>query len=469
MTYEPKYNIPSGAKPVKTSPVPVTINGKSIPGYQTTFSDGTSKWIYQGDVGLDSGYDYSTFTGTKGADGKWTWSGTTSNSIPNLSSRAGLTEQQIKDGLYKTPTLQNSLNGIRVQQLGGTEKASKIDKSIPQSSGTSVDPNGSVNQGSQPENTVEDFNKDIGESADTRKSYRKDLSYPIKRSTKQDYIKFEMLEYTPKGVQANVIAAAAAGAGIDQALGTDLFGKRDANRTSIGTVTLPISSPISDTNTVNWGDQSMDTLAAKAGAEALKLIGVGAAPNTQETDSAAAETPTSSTTGKLVGFALANNAVGGNANLFTRATGAISNPNIELLFNGPSLRTFSFTFPMSARSAPEAKVIKEIIRFFKQGMSVKRANTSLFLKSPHTFRIKYIYAGSNKDHPWINMIKECALTNCTVNYTPAGNYATYKDGAMTMYEITLNFSELEPIFDDDYKSLGNKDGNAAGKDTMIGY
>ena len=90
-------------------------------------------------------------------------------------------------------------------------------------------------------------------------------------------------------------------------------------------------------------------------------------------------------------------------------------------------------------------------------MSVKRAQTDLFLKAPHTFEIKYIYGITQKDHPWINRIKECALTGCTVNYTPAGSYATFGDGAMTSYEIGLQFAELEAIYDDDYLELSENE------------
>ena len=60
-------------------------------------------------------------------------------------------------------------------------------------------------------------------------------------------------------------------------------------------------------------------------------------------------------------------------------------------------------------------------------------------------------------------IKECALTGFNVSYTPDGNYATFEDGVMTSYEISMTFQELEPIFNSDYTEL---DDNA---DTEIGY
>ena len=42
------------------------------------------------------------------------------------------------------------------------------------------------------------------------------------------------------------------------------------------------------------------------------------------------------------------------------------------------------------------------------------------------------------------------MTSFTANYTPEGNYATFEDGVMTSYDVTLSFSELEPVFNNDY-------------------
>ena len=58
----------------------------------------------------------------------------------------------------------------------------------------------------------------------------------------------------------------------------------------------------------------------------------------------------------------------------------------------------------------------------------------------------------------LNRFKECALTNCSVNYTPDGSYMSYNDSnpdgrSMTAYELSLSFNELEPIFDDDYENM----------------
>jgi hypothetical protein len=140
---------------------------------------------------------------------------------------------------------------------------------------------------------------------------------------------------------------------------------------------------------------------------------------------------------------------GEGAKLLSRASGQIVNPNLELLFNGPSLRPFNFTFKLAARSEGEGKTILEILRFFKRGMSPIRSESNLFLKSPNTFTIEYQHKG--KTNPNIGKIKECALQSVTTSYTPEGQYATFSDGVMVSYSLQMTFSELEPIFTKDYE------------------
>ena len=154
----------------------------------------------------------------------------------------------------------------------------------------------------------------------------------------------------------------------------------------------------------------------------------------------------------------------GVGNMLTRKTGAIVNPNMELLFNAPQLRPFAFTYRLSPRSREESVMVKKIIRMFKQSMSVKRTKSTLFLKSPDTYQLKWLTGfGKSNQHEFLPRIKECALQGFNVNYTPDGNYATYEDTSMVAYEIQFQFSELEPIYNDDYHKI---DGNS---DSSIGY
>lgn len=148
----------------------------------------------------------------------------------------------------------------------------------------------------------------------------------------------------------------------------------------------------------------------------------------------------------------------GIQNLLSRTSGAVLNPNLELLFNGPSLRPFSFTFRLSPRDQTEAEQVRKIIRFFKQGMSVKTSSSNIFLQSPNIFSIRYKTFDGNKliEHPSINRIKRCALLSCDVDYTPDGTYMTYNDDrkTLTSYQLSLRFNELEPVYEDDYGGAG---------------
>jgi hypothetical protein len=60
-----------------------------------------------------------------------------------------------------------------------------------------------------------------------------------------------------------------------------------------------------------------------------------------------------------------------------------------------------------------------------------------------------------EEHPYIGKVKECACTNVGVNYTPDGQYATYTDGKLVSYAMTLGFKELEPVFNGDYAEDGD--------------
>ena len=285
----------------------------------------------------------------------------------------------------------------------------------------------------------------------TRRNFPKNLTYPLSlRNSKQDKIQFNMIEYVPVTLGQGQFA-------INNTERTNIGAGVDAGNEEkvIGRVFLPIPSGISDTTGAGWGEDRMDTVAIAKAQLALGFIEqsgeglVGAAKDILNTVSA--------NTGDVktaVSKLISGSASGAGAGLLTRTTGAVLNPNLELLFQGPTLRPFDFRFKLSARSGPEANEIIKIIRFFKQGMSPIRSTSNLFLKSPHTFKIRYLH--NDKDHPFLNKFKICALKSLTVNYTPDGNYATFRDGKMVSYELNMSFQELDPIFNDDYPQDNDK-------------
>lgn len=235
-----------------------------------------------------------------------------------------------------------------------------------------------------------------------------------------------------------------------------------------GQVTLPIQSGITDSNSVDWSGSSLNAIQAYAAGSSLTFMGSKDAGELGSNISSilgkiSEKVKGSNDYGNALKLYLAQEAVGING-LLSRASGAILNPNLELLFNGPQLRPFNFTFRLSPREEKEATQVRSIIRFFKEAMSVRTSSDNVFLKSPFVFDIKYFTYDSNgnlKNHPSINKIKTCALLSCDVDYTPDGTYMTFNDGSRTMtsYGLSLRFSELEPIYNTDYTDRTNEKNN----------
>ena len=143
-----------------------------------------------------------------------------------------------------------------------------------------------------------------------------------------------------------------------------------------------------------------------------------------------------------------------------RQTGEIINPNMELLFDGPTIRAFKFQFKMTPRNRNEAEQIRLIIRAFKRNMAPKakggtEKESAWFLKTPKVFELRY--RTGNKDHKYLHKFKQCLLTDIAVNYTGDGLYSTYEDGSPVSYLMDLSFKELEPIYDIDYDAVNDHD------------
>ena len=264
----------------------------------------------------------------------------------------------------------------------------------------------------------------------------------------------------------------------------------------LGLVKMPMPNAIQDSNNVAWGEDTVNALEAAAlnavqpdmaslgtagaigGGAALADIllggsggaGTGAIATGLGTRLATAEGVGSNIGGTI----LAPEAVArilGTLNIETsaeailaRKEGVVPNSNLELLFSGPTLRQFSFVYKMSPRSSDEAKTVNQILRFFKQGMAAKKLLSSsgdasgraYFLGTPNVFRLQY-RTDENEAVKGLNRIKTCALTGTSVNYTPEGAFASYEKGQPVSVLLTLNFQELEPIYDTDYKYEGGKD------------
>lgn len=231
-------------------------------------------------------------------------------------------------------------------------------------------------------------------------------------------------------------------------------------------ITLPIPSSISDSNSITWGDDTINP------AEAAGLgLGSAAIQNPLEATKAAYQAVlnaagsidknTMSAVNNAIGAA-AVNTIGGNVsatNLISRATGQVLNTNLELLFQGVNLRQFPFTFDFIPRDRTEAEEVKQIIRTLKIAMTPSKGsslpkgqNGGLFINSPKIFQLEYRHGG--KPHPFLNRFRAMALTDMSVNYAASGAYATYDDATPVHLQMSLTFKEINPVYAEDYEDVG---------------
>ena len=476
-SFKPRYTV-NGEEKTPTSVVSTSmeVNGQLVEGYQATYENGTSKWtphILTDDWATDShAVDNSTFTGTIDPKTKeWKWEPTSESNVKKLAKHhrgpdnERITTDQIEKKFYdrKGNTLQQQLSDTQTKQLqaehgedlstvdGGRFSKGPLSQQAENRTQTSEDGAVETNEEAQ------GFGgKNAIEATKTRKEYG-NYYYPLDiAQNKQDRIIFKMRQSTgqvinPTDVKANI-------------------GSRQRKTGKIeGSVTLPITSGIKDLNSVSWSGSKMNPLqafaasailnttqAAAEGGDALGALGKEIGDGTKMVKN-------NKGVQKAISTLIAEQGAG-TQNLLSRASGAIANPNLELLFDAPALRAFDFTFQMSPRDAKEAMHVRNIINFFKQGMSVKTTSTNIFLKAPNYFEIDYVTFNDNGEmmkHPSINIIKTCALLSCAIDYTPNNSYMTYSDEnrSMVSYSMNLQFNELDPLYESDYyEGLAMQDG-----------
>ena len=314
-------------------------------------------------------------------------------------------------------------------------------------------------------------------------------------SRETDYLQIDVVGYTP--VRDTSGTAGPGGFIIPDSAtpitqGGSLSGKpgsrKNSNKESKGTILLPIPSNISDTNAVDYQSSNLNSIAGAAVGAVMKTMESGenfanmsvsdALMATGETIKSGLSNVNAAVGGgeQVRGFItrfLASKAVGlANVNItpnqiLARSTGEIMNPNMELLFNGPSLRSFRFQFKLTPRGKTEADEVRKIIRTFKEHMAPKVSNAGTFLKTPDVFELRY--RKGTGSHPFLHRFKQCFLKEVNVNYTGEGTYATYHDGTPVSMIMDLSFQEIEPIYNTDYTD--NRDSNyigPPGPDSTVG-
>ena len=384
-----------------------------------------------------------------------------------------------------TETNDNRNNSLSTQELIDRDNA-RYGNTFPQGS-IGISEEGKKQATKQKEENKFSIKKDTFGKYSTRRRGGV-LRYPMELMTQEtDYLQIDIQKYVPLG---NYLSRP--GANTRYVTGNN-FSNRAGRRTAAnlttkplindGTILLPIPSDLKDVNSVKYDTSTLNGLqavgagAVEGGSAALSDLAGSFLPGGNEnnerqnaidelkkvggdafsgviggvgSEEAATNFLRKRFASQIVGM------FGGNvtaSQLLARGNGEIINPNMELLFGGPTLRNFRFQFKMTPRNEKEAEQIKLIIRAFKRNMSpMAQGGTlgsgSFFLKTPNVFNLRY--RTGNKNHPFLNRFKQCFLSDMSVSYTGEGIYSTYEDGTPVSMILDLSFKETQPIYDVDY-------------------
>ena len=226
-----------------------------------------------------------------------------------------------------------------------------------------------------------------------------------------DYIEITAYDYVPSGLD------------VGKKLKTGFKGNNRRFTRRYETIQLPMQPGLSESTAVSWGGDTLNAAQAAGARTAMESIDAfqkdgggfkGAIDALGDGLNDLVGLAKDDGTKAALSAYFAGQAVG--ANVLGRATGQVINPNLELLFSGPNLRSFSFNFTLTPRDSEEANIVRRMIRAMKRNMTPQRSSEALFLKSPRIFQLEYIYGEGNTPHPFMNKFKPCACTGFTVNY-----------------------------------------------------
>lgn len=142
--------------------------------------------------------------------------------------------------------------------------------------------------------------------------------------------------------------------------------------------------------------------------------------------------------------------------LLAMSRGQIYNPNVELLYRGTGLRTFSFNYTFVPKNQAEAESVNRIIMEFKKFSAPEDTGNGMF-KVPHVWNVTYMTGGSKNKN--MNAFKKAALTNVSVAHNPGLDmHMTFPNGMPVVTALSLSFQEVDIITRGDHDSSGSNVG-----------
>ena len=159
----------------------------------------------------------------------------------------------------------------------------------------------------------------------------------------------------------------------------------------------------------------------------IGTAGVRAQANWQEISSA-------------IGSAMANQVLSDGASTVDVLTGRTLNPRQLSKFDHVYYRTYTFTFPMTAKNEEESRAIRDIVKQFRLRSHPDSDRNDLFLNFPELVQFRFSPNQLN-DYLWIS--NPCAITNINMEYQSQSTPKFFESTqAPVEHILTLQLKEM---------------------------
>jgi len=253
-------------------------------------------------------------------------------------------------------------------------------------------------------------------------------------------------------------------------------------------IKLPLPLELRDDTAVNYtnmdltstGDLLNGSIAGGLASYALRKSGDAISGGAAVLGGAVAGTAAQSLTGNEAAGDAAQGAVqGGIAEAFPpdqvasgiqQALKVAPNPNPSVMFTGPSLREFSFSWTFYPRNIAESERIKQIIEQLKMSAlpAIAMSDSASVLSYPDMVQMNFYPwdSGGQAPYGWsknsIIKMKKCMMSSVNANYAPSNVPAFFGGQAHPVaIGLTIQLREIEYMMSHDWG--GNK-GNMSAKD-----
>lgn len=292
--------------------------------------------------------------------------------------------------------------------------------------------------------TMKNYLTDVFPESKIRDKYNEDQSFVLTHSSDTYYFKIRFYPYERK----------------------DLF--KPATSNELYNVILPLPTELTDAQRAEYDTASMkaigNILNNGAGDGTIRAIGM-------EALAAGAGTVTGAL-GKLPGASTLMGESGINGDNISNAVeqylGVAPNPNPSVLFKGPSLREFNFSWLFNPRNPEESKRIKSAISKMKASTlpTTEFGSDTGLLRYPHIAMINFFPWDDSSNvssggYGWSEesfmRIKRCVISNITADYAPVGAPTFFKDTRdPTFIRVNMTLKEIEFFVSSDW---GGKNGD----------